>query len=236
MPRRPTPSSSPTSARRKPTSVSVRGIRLNGASLATATAPKAACPSARRSSLGAAIALGLPWLWSATTRQLNRIRQSSRETRAKQERLAAIRAFSAAHPDWHLRVYETPAGYRLLAMHAVYDPAGEQTRAAFKAVQTDLRFARLCALQHCFRARVSPKYWRMGYRAAESLPKSKWPFPLAHLPRRQRWIEGYTVHARAYAACRFIERLGSTTVHPEAEAVRALHDELCQAHRDLPIA
>ncbi len=98
------------------------------------------------------------------------------------------------------------------------------------------RFAALCALQHCFRARVSPKYWRTGYRPKESLPKSKWPFPPEHVPPRQRWIAGYEAKARGYASCRFIERLGSASTHPEAEAVRALHDQLCQAESGLPLA
>lgn len=76
----------------------------------------------------------------------------------------------------------------------------------------------------------------MHYKPRNSLPKSKWPFPPEHLPRRQRWVEGYDQLARNYASCRFIERLGSATVHPEAEKARALHDQLCQADTKLPLA
>jgi hypothetical protein len=186
--------------------------------------------------IGALIAIGLPWLWSGINRGINRARRPKGEQIAKQQRLAAIRAFAAAHPEWHLRVYETPAGYRLLAMHDVFAPTGEPARAALAALNSDKRFAALCALQHCFRARVSPKYWRMGYKPAESLPKSKWPFPPEHLPRRRSWIAGYDELAGNYAACRFLERLGGSTTHPEAEAVRSLHDQLCRAESGLPLA
>jgi hypothetical protein len=186
--------------------------------------------------IGAAIAIGLPWLWSGVAKLVNRARRPKGEAIAKRQRLEAIRAFSAAHPDWHLRVYETPAGYRLLAMHDVFEPGGESARRALAALNSDRRFATLCALQQCFRARVSPKYWRIGYKPAESLPKSKWPFPPEHLPRRRRWIEGYDQLARRHASCRFIERLGGPTTHPEAEAVRAVHDQLCQAESRLPLA
>lgn len=186
--------------------------------------------------VGVGIGLGLPWLWSGLNKVINRARRPQGEKIAKQERLAAIRAFSAANPQWHLRVYETPAGYRLLAMQDVFDPTGEPAREALASLSSDRLFVRLCALQQCFRARVSPKYWRMGYKPTESLPKSKWPFPPEHLPRRQRWIEGYDRLARNYAACRFIERLGSSTTHPEAEAVRAVHDQFCQAESGLPLA
>lgn len=186
--------------------------------------------------IGAAVAIGLPLLWSVMNEAINRARRPRGERIAKQQSLDAIRGFSAAHPDWHLRVYETPAGYRLLVMHEVFEPNGEQARQALAALNSDKRFATLCALQQCFRARVSPKYWRMGYRPTESLPKSKWPFPPEQLPRRQRWIAGYDALARDYASCRFVERLGSLKTHPEAEAVRALHDPLCHAESRLPLA
>ncbi len=186
--------------------------------------------------IGACITIGGPALWSRINRVVNRARRPEAERGAKAKNLDAIRAFAAARPDWHLRVYETPAGYRLLAMHDVFAPAGEAAREALTALDSDRRFARLCALQQCFRARVSPKYWRMGYRPAESLPKSKWPFPAEHAERRHRWIAGYELRARDYAACRFVERLGSAMTHPEAEAVRALHDRYCQADARLPLA
>jgi hypothetical protein len=186
--------------------------------------------------IGAGIAIGLPWLWSAINGWINHARRPKGEKIAKQQRLEAIRAFSAAHPHWHLRVYETPAGYRLLAMHDVFDPTDGPAREALAALNSDRRFATLCALQQCFRARVSPKYWRIGYKPKEPLPKSKWPFLLEHLSRRQRWIEGYDRLAPNYAACLFIERLGSSTTHPEAEQVRAVHDQFCQAESGLPLA
>jgi hypothetical protein len=186
--------------------------------------------------IAAAIAIGLPWLWSGIAKQINRMRRPKGEMIAKQQRLDAIRAFSAAQPDWHLRVYETPAGYRLLAMHEVFEPGGEPARRALEALNSDRRFATLCALQQCFRARVSPKYWRIGYKPEGSLPKSKWPFPPEHLPRRRRWVAGYDALARNYASCRFLERLGSSTIHPEAEAVRVVHDQFCQAESRLPLA
>lgn len=183
----------------------------------------------------AIICVGL-WLWSTINQQINRRRRPAAEARLKQENIDAIKGFSNKHPEWHLRVYETPAGHRLLAMHDVFDPQGEPAKSALNELNSDERFAKLCALQACFRARVSPKYWRMGYRPEESLPKSKWPFPAEHLPARKRWIAGYDAIAPNFASCRFLERLGSQTVHPDAEAVRTLHDQLCRAVTALPLA
>jgi hypothetical protein len=39
-----------------------------------------------------------------------------------------------------------------------------------------------------------------------------------------------------HAACHFIERLGSSTTHPEAERVRPVNDQFCQAQAVLPLA
>jgi hypothetical protein len=186
--------------------------------------------------IGALVGIGIPGLWSAINRRIRAGRRPRLAEEARAAGLEGIRAFAASHPDWHLRVYETPAGFRLLAMHDVFDPRGREASAALGAMNSDRRFVTLCALQNCFRARVSPKYWRIGYRPAESLPKSKWPFPPEHLPRRRQWIEGYDRIAGGFASCRLLESLGSSRVHPEAEEVRKIHDELCRAVSTLPIA
>lgn len=185
---------------------------------------------------GIGIILIVSWLYSFVIDSINKKRRPLAEAQAKQENLAAIRNFSATHPEWHLRVYETPAGYRILAMHDVFDPQGETSKDALQALNSDKRFARLCALQSCFRARVSPKFWRMGYKPEEALPKSKWPFRPEHVPRRKAWVAGYEALASQFSSCRFVERLGSQDVHPEAAAVRELHDKLCQANTTLPLA
>ena len=167
---------------------------------------------------------------------INEKRRPLQEAKAKADALATVRAFASAHPSWHLRVYETPAGYRLLAMHDVFDPAGDAAKTAFDGLRADEIFVRLCAIQGCFRARVSPKPWRLAKQMPVSLPKSRWPYPLEQMPRRQQWVEAYNQQAPNYASCRFIEALGSSEIHPEAEAVRALHDEQCKALTELPLA
>lgn len=158
------------------------------------------------------------------------------EAVAKINNLAKIRQFVARHASWHLRVYETPAGYRLLAMHATFDPNGQEAKGALAELESDVRFVRLCALQSCFRARVSPKYWRLDYSPTHSFPKCKYPFTPEQLQLRHAWIKEYEDVAENFAACRFIERLGTTSVHPEAEAVRRIHDNLCRAETNLPLA
>jgi len=147
-----------------------------------------------------------------------------------------IAAFIAGHPDWHLRLYRTPAGLRALAMHRTFDPQEPAVADCFNALGADPIYARMCRNQGCFRARVSPKPWRIGIAAHMRPSPGVWPVKPERLAERNRWIEAYERAARGHAACRFVEAIGSKTVVPEAQAVQALHDELCQAASESPIA
>lgn len=148
-----------------------------------------------------------------------------------------VRRFCAAHPEWHLRVYRTPAGLRLLAMHRTFDPADAAVAECFRAVGADPVYVRMCLNQRCFRARVSPKPWRIGVGTHIRPRPGVWPVRPERRPERTRWIEAYEASARGYASCRLLETLGhGGQVHPSARAVQVLHDEMCQANTMLPMA
>lgn len=147
-----------------------------------------------------------------------------------------IAAFLRKHPDWRVRVYRTPAGLRLLALHRLFDPRELEVKACFDALGVDPMYAQMCFNQNCFRARISPKPWRIG------LPRLRQPYSAAwrpehvDLPARRQWIEAYERESLAYAACRFVEMLGNGRIDPAAEFVQQLHDTFCRADQDLKIA
>jgi hypothetical protein len=144
--------------------------------------------------------------------------------------------FANRQPDWHLRVYRTPAGFRVLALHALFDPADAAVAQCFRALKVDPLYQRMCLNQRCFRARVSPKPWRIGIAKRMKPSPGVWPVNPARLAERQRWVENYERKARGFAACRFVQALGSPHIHPAAQDVQILHDDLCQATSLLPIA
>jgi len=147
-----------------------------------------------------------------------------------------IRAFAEAHPHWRLHVYRTPAGFRLLATHALFDPASDEVAASFKELGVDKLYAHMCRRQQCFRARVSPKPWRIGIDQHLKPRPGVWPVNPERLPERQRWVWDYEERARDFAACQFVETLGQGAPHAEAERVRQLHDDYCQATSGRQIA
>jgi len=147
-----------------------------------------------------------------------------------------IAAFSETHPNWHLRLYRTPAGYRVLVMHALFEPRSQEAEIVFEAMGADPVYVQMCVNQCCFRARVSPKPWRIGMDRHLKPRPGVWPVKPEQMERRQQWVRDYEAKATEFAACAFVESLGSSTVHPATEAVRSLHDEMCRTTSGLPLA
>lgn len=157
-----------------------------------------------------------------------------RRRRAKSHQ--RLSAFIARNPDWRVRVYATPAGLRVLALHQLFDPSGPQVAEFFKAVRADRQFVRMCQRQQCFRARVSPKPWRIGIEARLRPRPGVWPIDPERLPARREWVHGYEKASEGYASCRFLEEIGQGPIYPDCTAVQKLHDDLCRASSQLPLA
>lgn len=156
---------------------------------------------------------------------------------AEARALARIEAFSNAHPDWHLRLYRTPAGMRLLAMHRTFNPHEEDAALLFKALQADALYSVMCKVQNCFRARLTAKPWRIGISQRIRPPVAAWSAEQANLPERLDWIARYEANADGYAACRFMQAIGGVSrVDPKADRVRELHDRLARSESSLPLA
>jgi hypothetical protein len=150
---------------------------------------------------------------------------------------ARLASFLKRHPDWNVRLYRTPAGLRLLATHSPLPPGDSAVRAFFEAVDTDPLYARMCHNQNCYRARLTAKPWRIGIPSHLKPRPGIWPVQPLQRPQRQAWIETYEQKAHRYAACSYLESLGSGTIHPKAATLIELHDHACQARSSgLPLA
>lgn len=165
-----------------------------------------------------------------------RVMRSERQGGFEGEFRRRLAAFLAARPDWHVRLYRTPNGFRGLVMHRTFQPAETEVTECFRELGVDPVYARMCVNQNCFRARVSPKPWRMGISDHLRPRPGVWPVDERSLPFRKAWVEAYERAADRFSACRFLESLGSAKVHPDAREVQRLHDELCQAESGLPLA
>jgi hypothetical protein len=149
--------------------------------------------------------------------------------------LAKIEAYAQKHSSWVMRIYRTPRGYRVLVMHQTFAPDSQEAQQFMKAIGGDPLYAVMCRNQNCFRARVSPKPWRVGIEHIRPRP-GVWPIKTERMADRRRWVQRYDDNASAYASCRFIKSLGQGRNARPCESVRIVHDRKCKADSSLPLA
>ena len=85
------------------------------------------------------------------------------EARREHDARQRLDDFLADNRQWRLRMYRTCAGLRLLATHALFDPAADETQSLLESLGSDPMYIRLCKAQESFRARLTPKPWRCGH-------------------------------------------------------------------------
>ena len=147
--------------------------------------------------------------------------------------LAKLREWHAHQPDWALRVYRTRAGLRLLATHDQFDPVSGDTQRLLAGLGSDPLYTILCRSQACFRARLTPKPWRIGLRA----PVWRYPFETpAHKVSFDSWLQTYDAARPRYAVCRLMAELGPRSQTAETAAVLVVHDRYACPPGNLPLA
>jgi hypothetical protein len=184
---------------------------------------------------GVMLGIALLLLWPALAEWLwHRMRGGA--AGACERCLQRIRRFSKERPSWRLRVYETPAGLRVLATHAPLDPTSKDVATAFEHLGTDPIYARMCLRQACFRARLTGKPWRMGMDTSAPARSVAWPLNDRQSALRAAWLTQYETLSAGFAACRFLEELGEGTSDPSLQGAVALHDTRSRALSPLPLA
>lgn len=142
----------------------------------------------------------------------------------EQRGLDEIRQWQAEHDQYTLRVYRTRAGFRLLVVNWCFDGPDEAAMRILDELKSDRLYRRLCRSQRCFRARLSPKPWRVG------AGQSPAPFPFASQSGEQQyqaWYQRYTRLAGAFSVCHHVETLGQDPPHDGVIALIEYHDALC---------
>jgi hypothetical protein len=147
-----------------------------------------------------------------------------------------LQEFIKAHPEWRVRLYTTPKGLRIIAVHGAYDPLAQIVREFFRILGVDPVYARMCARQRCFRARLTAKPWRIGLTKHLKPRPGVWPVAPEHMPARRAWLTEYEQRAAAFAACRFEAEYGLGRAEPGLSAQVALHDARSRALSNLPLA
>ena len=166
------------------------------------------------------------FLSSSISRAINK-KVIDRKGGLELEALERFKSVSQENPDLHMRVYRTPMGFRVLFMENTHDPCSESTLKLLNSLKSDKLYIQMCRNQHCFRARVSPKPWRIGVDRLRPRP-GVWPIKPEYMAERKSWIKSYDDKSRTYSACKYLTKIGSDHVNSKAEEVRKLHDDFCK--------
>lgn len=143
-------------------------------------------------------------------------------TPSEQAIIDRVGGWVARNPDWGFRVYRTAAGVRLLATHDTFDPTGSEASEVMKALGSDPLYMRLCRAQECFRARLTPKPWRVGIQAP--LFRHPWAGTNAEGAAR-RWLADYAKACEKAATCHLITKLGSSRIAQPVASIIRIHDD-----------
>ncbi|HEX8694756.1 MAG TPA: hypothetical protein VF746_20185 [Longimicrobium sp.] len=147
--------------------------------------------------------------------------------------LERLRGWLGGHPEWRVRVYRTHSGLRYAVTHALFGPTDEEALKAMSVLGADPQYVRLCRAQKSFRARLTPKPWRVGIEN----PPARFPYETPDDERAMRgWEARYAQASQRFATCELLEELGGGTEHPEVVPIISLHDEHTRVGSTLPLA
>lgn len=122
------------------------------------------------------------------------------------------------------RIYRTAGGLRGLVTSQAFDPKAPATAALLGEVGCDPLYIRLCQAQQSFRARLTPKPWRIDMRP----PRERWPFADDDQQAQYvEWLHQYEAASRGRSVCKLMEHAGPQTTLPELAQIVALHDARC---------
>jgi hypothetical protein len=149
------------------------------------------------------------------------------------ERLAVLADWARAHPDLGVIAYRTASGLRIFVT-GVAEPATSYEGAQILTdLGTDPIYRELCRTHGTFRARLTPKPWRLPRLKA---PRDRWPFQTYEAEDRfQRWLANYDAASRGYAVCRRLAAHGPAPSTLETQLIRR-HDDRTRATASLPLA
>jgi hypothetical protein len=136
--------------------------------------------------------------------------------------LLKVQNWQAQNPNWAIRVYRTRRGFRLLVAHDLFDPTSELVQQTMKTLGADGLYQKLCLSQACFRARLTPKPWRIGLQR----PDTRHPFSTPQEEASQHaWQTQYNQKIGGFSVCKVLANLGQAAVHQDIAQIMEIHDQ-----------
>jgi len=132
------------------------------------------------------------------------------------------------------RLYATCFGLRCAIVDRPIEPGSVESEMLLHQLQADPLYVQLCKKQECYRARLTPKFWRCG----ADRPPARFPWSSPEQEQAfQSWEWQYREAGRGFATCRLLGTFGNGTMFEEFDRLIELHDGMTRAkEKDLPLA
>lgn len=125
------------------------------------------------------------------------------------------------------RIYETAKGIRVIGRQYL-DPTAASSARIMARLNVDWLYTKLSRKQQCYRARLTPKPFRMKIKTI----RVRSPL-MCQTDEYRQWDDMYRQAASRYAVVNFVEAIGRDFAQ---EPVIRYHDDCCQAHSQLKLA
>lgn len=136
-----------------------------------------------------------------------------------------IKTFQEANPQYMFRVYETCAGLRVVVVNQLFESNSTSANSLFKGLGGDLLYARLCRSQSCFRARLTPKPWRMGLMYLD--PECRYPRNNKQAQDAfEKWSKEYELMSSKFGVVRWVDTFGSHKENADVMKILSVHDKV----------
>jgi hypothetical protein len=151
----------------------------------------------------------------------------------EEEALAKLREALKTYGLATFRIYRTASGFRVMAIDRDFNPTAPDVQALMKSTATDAAFTQLCQVQKSFRARLTPKPWRIG----QKMPPGQHPREDTKTRERfSKWLSDYESAAAGYATSKYLETVGNGRPSENARPLQVLHDQVTRSDQPLPLA
>jgi hypothetical protein len=125
------------------------------------------------------------------------------------------------------RLYETAKGIRVIGKKYI-DPTGKQYSSLMRKVNVDWLYTQLSMKQNCYRARLTPKPYRMRIRTI----KIKSPLD-CEKDHYKEWSKAYDQKSLNFSVVKLLKSIGQDFSY---DRVIKQHDEMCNAHKNYKLA
>lgn len=143
--------------------------------------------------------------------------------------LEAVRALCQEESKLGVRVYRTARGWRMVAAAPGLAPGSAVMEKLCTRLRVDALYCKLCIKQGCWRARLTPKPYRLRMPGVYPQPQVS---NATHSLAVQEWLGLYKERSSRAAVCRLVDTLGA----PVRSAMIELHDERTGALKsDIPL-